>query len=98
MPETLALDDYEGLLDWARLNAWLEASDVPGEGPVTAVERLTGGSQNNIFLMTRGGERFVLRRPPKHLRGNSNETMLREARALQALTGSDVPHPAFYGV
>ena len=36
----------------------------------------------------------MLRRPPKHLRANSNETMRREARVLAALAGTDVRHPA----
>ena len=30
---------------------------------------------------------MVLRRPPEHLRKNSNDTMLREARVLGALAG-----------
>ena len=91
-------DDFEGLLDWDRLQPWIDAHDLPGKGPVTAIERLTGGTQNNLFLMTRGDGRFVLRRPPRHLRANSNETMLREARVLKALAGSKVPHPAFHAV
>jgi aminoglycoside phosphotransferase (APT) family kinase protein len=71
--------------------------EIPGDGPVTAVELLTGGSQNNIFLLTRAsGDRSVLRRPPRHLRTNSNDTMLREARVLRAIAGSGVPHPACY--
>jgi len=95
----VALDDFEGLLDWERLQPWLlEQKDVPGEGPVTAVTKLQGGSQNNIFLLEREGARLVLRRPPKHLRPNSNDTMLREARVLGALAGTDVPHPELYGV
>jgi aminoglycoside phosphotransferase (APT) family kinase protein len=90
--------DFDGLLNWPALQGWLETHPAPGRGPVTAVEKLTGGSQNNLFLMTRGGERFVLRRPPKHLRANSNDTMLREARVLKALSGTDVPHPQFFAV
>ena len=35
----------------------------------------------------------MLRRPPKHLRANSNETMRREVRVLSALAGTPVPHP-----
>jgi len=92
------LDDFGGLLNWPNLQDWIEAQpDLPGSGPVSAVEKLTGGSQNNIFLLTRGDQKVVLRRPPEHLRKNSNDTMLREARVLGALRGSNVPHPAFYG-
>ena len=92
------LPDFDGLLDWPRLQEWVASQPaLPGDGPVTAVEQLTGGSQNNIFLLTRGeGERMVLRRPPRHLRKNSNDTMLREARVLGAIAGSGVPHPEFF--
>src|SRR5204863_4068404 len=95
------LPDFDGLLDWPRLQEWIATQPgLPGAGPVTTVEQLTGGSQNNIFLLTRGagGARMVLRRPPRHLRKNSNDTMLREARVLGAIAGSGVPHPEFFAV
>jgi aminoglycoside phosphotransferase (APT) family kinase protein len=88
-----SLSDFEGLLDWPRLQAWLDSQDLPGKGPIIAITALKGGSQNNLFMLQRDGARFVLRRPPRHLRPNSNETMLREARVLGALRGSDVPRP-----
>ena len=91
------LNDFDGLLNWDNLQDWIAANDLPGSGPVTAVSPITGGSQNALFMMTRGNERLVLRRPPKHLRPNSNETMRREARVLTALKGSSVPHAAAYG-
>jgi aminoglycoside phosphotransferase (APT) family kinase protein len=75
-----AIDDFGGLIDWAGLNAWMAGRHVPGVGPVTAARKLAGGVQNSVFLLERGGESLVLRRPSKHLRANSNETMLREAR------------------
>ena len=95
MPEQMAeaLDDFGGQIDWARFHAWVDAHDVPGSGPVTAVRRLAGGLQNSAFLISRGGEDMILRRPGKHLKPKSNETMLREARVLGALEGSAVPHP-----
>jgi aminoglycoside phosphotransferase (APT) family kinase protein len=95
---TEALNDYDGLLNWNNLQAWIETQDIPGTGPVTEVVKLTGGSQNNLFVLTRGKEKVVLRRPPKHLRANSNDTMVREARVLKALAGSAVPRPEFYAV
>lgn len=91
---TVELPDFDGVINWQRFDEWLQTQSLPGSGPITAVRKLTGGSQNNLLLMTRDSERFVLRRPPKHLRANSNETMLREARVLGALEGSKVPHPA----
>lgn len=90
---TSILSDFDGLLDWAALAPWIESAGLPGSGPVTEVSQLTGGSQNNLFLMQRGDARFVLRRPPRHLRVNSNETMAREARVLAAIADSSVPHP-----
>lgn len=38
-----ALDDFGGLIDWPKLNAWLESQDVPGSGPVTGAKKLKGG-------------------------------------------------------
>src|SRR5580704_14893582 len=93
-----AIDDFGGLIDWAGLNAWIAGQDVPGAGAVSAARKLAGGVQNNVFLLERGGESLVLLRPSKHLRANSNETMLREARILNALAGSAVPHPTVYAV
>jgi aminoglycoside phosphotransferase (APT) family kinase protein len=94
------LPDFDGLLRWDALQEWLVAQPaIPGSGPVVAIEQLTGGSQNNIFRLTRAsGERVVLRRPPRHLRANSNDTMVREARVLHALAGTAVPHPEFHAV
>ena len=92
------LDDFNGLLDWNGINAWARQASLPGEGPVLAVESLAGGSQNHLFRMRRAGGDFVLRRPPRHLREKSNETILREARVLSALAGSQVPHPTLYDV
>ena len=93
-----ALDNFGGLIDWPKLNDWIASHDVPGSGPVTSARKLAGGLQNNVFLIERGSDCFVLRRPSKHLRQGSNETMLREARVLKALAGSAVPHPEFYAV
>lgn len=95
---TNALSDFDGLLDWNTLHDWLLSRDLPGSGPILKVEELPGGSQNHVFHLFRKDGEFVLRRPPRHLRKNSNNTMLREARLLKALAGSAVPHPEFYDV
>ena len=90
------LDSFDGLLRWPELNDWIALADLPGAGPVTAVEQIAGGSQNNVFLLRREGAELVLRRPPRHIRKGSNETMVREARLLRALAGSSVPHAILY--
>jgi aminoglycoside phosphotransferase (APT) family kinase protein len=92
------LDDFGGLLDWPQLQAWVQSEPLPGTGPVTDAIALTGGSQNNLFLLHRDDASMVLRRPPRHLRPNSNATMLREARVVRALAGTDVPHARVHAV
>jgi aminoglycoside phosphotransferase (APT) family kinase protein len=95
-PATGALDDFDGLVDWPRFEAWLATQDAPGSGPVTGASKLAGGISNAVILIERGAARFVLRRPGKHLRPKSNETIQREVRVLRALAGTDVPHPRPY--
>ena len=91
--------DFDGTIDWDNLQGWVSGqADLPGTGPLTGITELLGGSQNKIFLLERGTEQMVLRRPPKHLRPGNNETMLRETKVLAALKGTDVPHAALYGV
>jgi len=80
------------MVDIDVLTSWLDRNGI-GDGPVTDVVALTGGTQNILVRFTRNGQSYVFRRPPLHKRSNSDETMRREARVLQALAGSDVPHP-----
>lgn len=79
-------------VDFAALARWMDAAGLP-RGEFGNVTLLAGGTQNVLTRFERGGRSFVLRRPPLHLRGNSNETMRREARLLGAVAGSAVPHP-----
>lgn len=90
-----AIDDFGGLIRLPALQDWMDSVDLPGIGPITSIERLTGGTQNEVFLITRGSERMVLRRPAQHANEDGNRTMMREARLLKALGSSDVPHPHF---
>jgi aminoglycoside phosphotransferase (APT) family kinase protein len=64
-----------------------------GHGPLEDAALLTGGTQNLLLRFRRAGSDYVLRRPPIHLRPNSNEAMMREARVLGALAGTEAPHP-----
>ncbi len=79
-------------VDLDALTRWMDGRGL-GAGALEDVKRLTGGTQNILLRFRRGQRTYVLRRPPPHLRGNSNETMRREARVLAALAGTDVPHP-----
>lgn len=79
-------------VDLAILANWMDAQGL-GSGPLEKVQRLAGGTQNILLKFSRSGRAYVLRRPPPVLRANSNETMVREARVLAALKGTNVPHP-----
>lgn len=72
---------------------WMDEQGL-GSGPVSDLALISGGTQNVLLRLTRTGRQYVLRRPPLHKRGNSDETLRREARVLAALAGGDVPHPA----
>ncbi len=81
-------------VDLDALQIWMDGQGLE-TGPLADVKLLAGGTQNILVRFKRGSRDFVLRRPPLHLRKNSNKTMLREARVLEAISGSDVPHPGF---
>ncbi len=82
----------ETAVDLAALAAWMD-SVGQGSGAIEHAVLLAGGTQNILLKFSRAGRTYVLRRPPPHLRANSNETMRREARVLGALAGTGVPHP-----
>jgi aminoglycoside phosphotransferase (APT) family kinase protein len=79
-------------VDMAAVAAWMDGQGL-GSGPLEDAVLLAGGTQNILLKFNRSGRAYVLRRPPPHLRANSNETMRREARVLAAIAGTDVPHP-----
>jgi aminoglycoside phosphotransferase (APT) family kinase protein len=79
-------------VDLAAVAAWMDGQGL-GSGPIEDAVLLAGGTQNILLKFNRSGRDYVLRRPPPHLRGNSNETMRREARVLAAIAGTTVPHP-----
>jgi len=84
--------DWQTFVSIDALSAWMDGQGFP-KAPIEAAHLLGGGTQNILLKFSRAGRTFVLRRPPKHLRANSNETMRREARVLAALKGEPVPHP-----
>src|SRR5437763_1228052 len=67
-----------------RVAAFLDVHGL-GEGPVTATRIGDGGGSTFTFLLERGGERFVLRRPPRPPLPPSAHDMVREARLQQAI-------------
>src|SRR2546423_15111937 len=71
------------------LAAHLDARGL-GSGPVEA-SRIGEGHSNITYLIERGGERFVLRRPPRPPLPPTAHDGLREARTLTAVRHADVP-------
>jgi aminoglycoside phosphotransferase (APT) family kinase protein len=100
--EKMPLDDEviaartAGLVHEERLGRWMDEQGLAGKGEPVSSRFISGGSANEIFEISRGDFRAVLRRPPRVVPKGRNETMLREFRVLDALNGTDVPHPEAY--
>jgi len=84
--------DHGGLLDEARVTAWLD-SRLPGAGAPFAISPITGGSSNLLFRIERAGQVWVLRRPPRERYDPTSHNTAREVRLLRALGRTAVPHP-----
>ena len=67
-----------------RIEAFLDAHGL-GSGRVVATRIGDGGGSNFTFLLERGGERFVLRRPPRPPLPPSAHDMVREAGLQNAI-------------
>lgn len=81
------------LIDAGALARWIEAN-VPGEpGPID-VQKHVAGFSNETFFVTRGNERWVMRRPPRGPLLPTAHDVIREYRFISALHGkARVPRP-----
>jgi aminoglycoside phosphotransferase (APT) family kinase protein len=86
---------HGSLLDIEAVTEWV-GDRLPGAGErLTAVRIGEGaGMANALFLISRAGHRWVLRRPPAVKNDPSASDTAREWRILTALEGTPVPHPA----
>jgi aminoglycoside phosphotransferase (APT) family kinase protein len=75
-----------------RLEAFLDERGL-GEGPLQVGRIGDGGGSNFSFLVERGDERFVLRRPPRPPLPPSAHDMVREARLQLALAPHGIRLP-----
>lgn len=75
------------------LESWMDQQGLSPSGPISSVRAIGGGTQNILLRFERGGNGYVLRRGPLHLRERSNQAILREVRVQAALDRTDVPHP-----
>jgi aminoglycoside phosphotransferase (APT) family kinase protein len=94
--EAAAAARTAGLVDETRLGVWMDDQGLGGSGEPVTTRFISGGASNEIFEIRRGDFAAVLRRPPRVVPKGRNETMLREFRVLEALNGTDVPHPEAY--
>jgi aminoglycoside phosphotransferase (APT) family kinase protein len=86
-------EEIDGLVDEARLAAWLDAQGIAPGAPLR-VSRISGGLSNESLGVERGGTRHVLRRPAQRALAGADRGMRREFRLLSALEGTPVPHPS----
>lgn len=85
---------WRELIDLDRLARWMDGEGL-GEGPIAGAVTLGGGTQNILLRFERAGRCYVLRRPPRRPRPESDTVMRREMAVLIALRDTDVPHTAF---
>src|ERR671935_2792921 len=87
LPPLIVRDALEAFLDENRL----------GSGPIEA-ERIDEGHSNITYLLRRGDEPFVLRRPPRPPLPPSAHDVLREARLLRAVADTPARVPIVLAV
>src|SRR3954471_4351040 len=79
-----AMETKAPLLILENVESFLDGHGL-GSGPVTATRIGDGGGSNFTFLLERGDERFVLRRPPPPPLPPSAHDMVREAGLQNAI-------------
>lgn len=84
--------DLTGLVDVPNLTRYL-AEHLPGADAPLHIERHEAGYSNETFYITRGDQRWVMRRPPRGVFLPTAHDVLREYRVLTALQGSGVRAP-----
>jgi aminoglycoside phosphotransferase (APT) family kinase protein len=74
---------------------WMDANGVPGKGELPDLGTLSGGSQNELTIIERGGRKMVMRRPPMGAVEDRLDGIRREHRLVKALKGAEVPHAEY---
>lgn len=78
-------------INTVKLTEWMDAEGLEVGAPVE-VGYISGGSQNDIYEVTRGDIHAALRMPPLTAPAARDEGIMREWRIIDALRGSDIPH------
>jgi aminoglycoside phosphotransferase (APT) family kinase protein len=71
----------------------MDDQGLPGKGEPIEHRFLSGGTQNEIYEVRRGDQRCAIRIPPPSAPADRDVGIVREWRIIQALDGTDVPHP-----
>jgi aminoglycoside phosphotransferase (APT) family kinase protein len=79
------------MIDIDRLAAWMDQRDLASGEPIEH-RFVSGGTQNEIYEIRRGGLHCALRIPPPSAPPTRDAGILREWRIIAALDGTDVPH------
>jgi aminoglycoside phosphotransferase (APT) family kinase protein len=86
------MSDLEHLVPAPGLRRFLDERFGPASDPVR-LSRLGEGHSNLTFLVARGGQRWVLRRPPRGEILPGTHEMDREYRVMDAIAASGMPVP-----
>ena len=81
------------MIDLQRLGHWMDDADLAGKGEPISCRFLSGGTQNEIYVISRGELTCAMRIPPPSAPAGRDQGIVREWRIIQALDGTDVPHP-----
>ena len=95
-PEEAAAQELAPLIVRAPLEAYLDEQGLGG-GPIE-VERIGEGHSNITYLLRRGQDELVLRRPPRPPLPPSAHDVLRESRLLTAIQETDARVPRIVAV
>src|SRR3982751_756797 len=82
------------MMDVERLAAWMDDNVPPGKGEPIEHRVISGGPQNELYEIHRGGLHSAIRMPPLKAPADRDKGILREWRIIAALDGTDVPHTA----
>ncbi|MGI9206597.1 MAG: phosphotransferase family protein, partial [Rhodococcus sp. (in: high G+C Gram-positive bacteria)] len=80
------------MIDTSRLAEWMDEQGLPGKGAPLEAEYLSGGTQNEIYKLTRDDFTSVIRIPPAAAPADRDKGIMREWRIIQGLDGTDGPH------
>ena len=89
------MNDHTSQIDVQAFTRWMDEHDVPGKGEIPNLGSLSGGSQNELTIIERGGRKMVMRKPPHGAAADRFDGIRREHRLVRALKGANVPHAEF---